>query len=436
MATDDGLDAERERVSPAARGAREVMSRALVTLGAVGAVWLLRYVPLPYLNLLQVDEIGARSVLSVGALGLTPWVSAFVLVELVALMVPSLRRRRDAGPEAREPLRRAALLLGVGLAAVQTVGLTLWIDGLGFSTAATWMQHLAQPLALVAGACGTLLAAAVVSSRGLGDGFALFFVFDVLQQALVRPGLGVTDGSAVVRTDALWLVVLSLLVGVALTRFRSQRLPGPISGIGALSLPTWAAMPLLFANTGVPQDALADLGIALPAQIATVAVLTMIFSLIFTPPRAAQAALVRVGAVPDALAARGEYLRALLLAVAAVTGIAFAAWELAPPAIAPFLVSLIPVTAYVLDVAAETRFRWQHGACFVVDELHRPYLLAERVASLPAGTPVHARALCFRSLLQFFGPYVPVLLLVPEDDGAHEGAADDATIVNAEQDAQ
>src|SRR5690606_14016768 len=53
------------------------------------------------------------------AVGVTPFITSYALVELVALLVPSLRRRRVAGRAARAPLRLAADLLGIALAMVQ-----------------------------------------------------------------------------------------------------------------------------------------------------------------------------------------------------------------------------------------------------------------------------------------------------------------------------
>jgi hypothetical protein len=78
------------------------------------------------------------------------------------------------------------------------------------------------------------------------------------------------------------------------------------------------------------------------------------------------------------------------------------------------------------DVAAEVRFRQVHPDAVGVTAEHRLYAVGPALAALTvAGIPGFPRALRHRALLAFWGPYLPVEILVPRS------RADDARAVLA-----
>src|SRR5690606_231795 len=71
-------------------------------------------------------------------------------------------------------------------------------------------------------------------------------------------------------------------------------------------------------------------------------------------------------------------------------------------------------TAILMDLVAEGRARWRRGDLVPLWPLHRVQevdLVAEALTR--AGIDVHTRGLYLRSMLHFFGPFVPVVLHVP-----------------------
>jgi len=69
-------------------------------------------------------------VLGILALGIAPALSAYLTVELVALLIPRLRPLRHGGPAARLKLQRAANVLTVVLAATQAFGMSMYLASL------------------------------------------------------------------------------------------------------------------------------------------------------------------------------------------------------------------------------------------------------------------------------------------------------------------
>src|SRR5688572_28852090 len=94
------------------------VQRALVTLGSVLAVLSLQWVPVPGFD--PILHGLAPESLNLGALGLGPLASAFITVELAALIVPRWRQLRLAR-QGRARVNRAALTLSVFLAIVPSL---------------------------------------------------------------------------------------------------------------------------------------------------------------------------------------------------------------------------------------------------------------------------------------------------------------------------
>src|SRR5262249_31728823 len=70
---------------------------------------------------------------SVFALGVMPAMSAFGIIELVAFLVPRLRRLRHGNPEGRAKLDRAARALTMVLAGFQAFGISMSLKSLAAS---------------------------------------------------------------------------------------------------------------------------------------------------------------------------------------------------------------------------------------------------------------------------------------------------------------
>jgi hypothetical protein len=98
--------------------------------------------------------------------------------------------------------------------------------------------------------------------------------------------------------------------------------------------------------------------------------------------------------------------------------------------------SITPLTAGVVlpavltDAVVEWRARARRADLVTVWPLHQVQLADEVAATLAAeGIAVHLRGLRFRSLMHFFGPEVPIAVMVPVADAerAHKLLAERLT---------
>ncbi|MBK8257551.1 MAG: hypothetical protein IPK82_33395 [Polyangiaceae bacterium] len=157
--------------------------RLAITLGAVLAPVALESIPLPGVdfNLLQLETATARTAnVSVGALGLMPVLVAYALVELAALLVPSLRRARHAGPDGRARLHRIAAVVAVLVALFQAYGIAVMLRNRSIISAGL----LTLPLTMTAGTCFLWAVAQLVTRYGLGNGIVWLVWVSALRHAV------------------------------------------------------------------------------------------------------------------------------------------------------------------------------------------------------------------------------------------------------------
>lgn len=131
--------------------------------------------------------------LSIFVFWLEPFVYAFVIVEIFALVVPCFRRRRHGDGKFRSNLNVSALILGFVLAFVQGIGVATYLeslnglDGIGALVPEPGIWFRVKSSALFAFGSSMLVAvAALVSKKGVGNGFAVLIFAKILKEFFER----------------------------------------------------------------------------------------------------------------------------------------------------------------------------------------------------------------------------------------------------------
>ena len=395
----------------------ELVRRAAVSLGLAALPWLLARVPLPGAReLVPEGRLASFEAVSLAALGITPWVTAFGLVELVALAVPRWRSLRFEG---RQKLVVASMVLGLALAVVQALGVAWWLR----STGARYGLEVAlvTTAALLVGVSALLVVAVALGSRyGLANGFSV-----LLGSA---SAIGVADAVGELRlvasshewSDGAFLAALGLFAAAVALTGRALR---PRHGV---PLPACGGVPLADASIllGLPQH-LAGLGIVAPlafawfpgterwelARAALLVGLGMAYSRAFNLPARVAAFTGR-----GVQAAARDLRRASWLSIGWMLGLAGLAWAAARTSVALPILDLAVVTAIGWDLVREWGFRRRFPGAVTAVSLQRSYAVDPVLADLQAaGIAACPRARSHRARLQFFGPFVPVAVLVPAD---------------------
>jgi hypothetical protein len=292
-------------------------------------------------------------------------VAGFVLVELVAEFAPPLRSLRQGSAAGRRRLNRVAWILGTGFAVVQALGVALQLRGavflgepvLRFGTG----PFLGAVAALAGGAFALAFAAALISSQGLSNGFAVLLAVQAVE-------------------DVWWFAVR--------TAGRAWSPDGAVVGlaiavVGALVVARWARQ--------------------LPAPAAVVAAY-----------RRARSGLDEASVTAVRRACRVAERRSLgpVMALAALPW-ATAAFAIPVRLGVEPLLQLAVIMAAAQDLWTEARAR-AGGPLVPAWSLHAVYTVEPVLEALAAaGIPACARARRFRALFHFFAPFAPIEIMVP-----------------------
>ncbi len=242
---------------------------------------------------------GALSRLTVFALGVMPYISASIIMELLAAVIPTLGELKKRGSEGREKITKYTRFLTVAIAFMQGLFIAIGIesmaapDGSPVVVVGGWSFRLITALTLTAGTVFLVWLGEKITSFGVGNGMSLIIMAGII--ASLPSALANTYGLMMTNELQLIPVLLALaimglaFVAIVFMETSQRRLPiqyvrkGSISGRSETST---SYLPLRINPAGVIPIIFASTLIATPATIATFAPaneFVQSMSLIFSP---------------------------------------------------------------------------------------------------------------------------------------------------------
>ncbi len=210
----------------------ELRSRVLFTLAMLAVYRMGAHIPTPGINneelfnflqdrggalmgFLDIFSGGALSRLTIFALGIMPYISASIIIQLLTVVVPHLSKLAKEGERGRKAIIQYTRYGTIGIALVQGFGISLGLEGMNqgaFVLEPGWPFRLMTIITLTAGTAFLMWLGEQITERGVGNGISL----------IIFAGIVASLPSAVVQTFDLYqigqlsLPLLLLLVVVML----------------------------------------------------------------------------------------------------------------------------------------------------------------------------------------------------------------------------
>ncbi|MBL8276434.1 MAG: preprotein translocase subunit SecY [Pelomonas sp.] len=165
------------------------------------------------LSLFNMFSGGALSRFTVFALGITPYISASIVLQLMTYVVPTLEQLKKEGEAGRRKITQYTRYATLGLALFQSLSIALALEGsAGLVLSPGFMFRLTTVSSLVAGTMFLMWLGEQITERGLGNGISIL-IFGGIAAGLPGAIGGLFE---LVRTGAMGygsaLVVISLVV--------------------------------------------------------------------------------------------------------------------------------------------------------------------------------------------------------------------------------
>lgn len=140
------------------------------------------------LGLFSMFSGGALEQVSIFALGVMPYISSSIIMQLLAVVVPSLDRLKKEGGSGAQKINQYTRYGTVVLALIQGIGLTAYLSGLGASgggdvvLASSFWFSVVSVLTLMTGAFLLMWMGEQIQERGLGNGISLIIFAGIVAQ--------------------------------------------------------------------------------------------------------------------------------------------------------------------------------------------------------------------------------------------------------------
>lgn len=168
----------------------ELRRRILFTIMMLGIYRIGIFVPTPGISAEAVKRIisqgtifeifnlfsgGALAQFSVFALGIMPYISASIILQLLTVAVPALERLSKEGEQGRKKITQYTRYGTVVLALIQGFGISFGLmkQGAVLPGVAAWQFYLTTMITLAAGTSFLMWLGEMISERGIGNGISL-----------------------------------------------------------------------------------------------------------------------------------------------------------------------------------------------------------------------------------------------------------------------
>ena len=180
------------------------------------------------MSLLDMFSGGAFSNASIFALGIMPYFSASIVVQLLAIVLPSFQKMQREGESGRRKINQytryltIAILIPQGIAYLANLRATA---GAAIAVESSWAFMITSTIILAAGSMFILWLGERITDRGLGNGVSLIIMIGIIArfpQALIQEFTsrmtGAAGGGVVMFLLEIVLLILVICAGVALLR--------------------------------------------------------------------------------------------------------------------------------------------------------------------------------------------------------------------------
>jgi len=265
----------------------ELRRRFLYTLGILAIYALGTHIPLPGINTSALESFfrqyeqsifmlynlfsgGALQKMTVFALGILPYITASILMQILAASIPYLKQlQTEEGDYGRYKIQEYTKYLTLLIATIQAVFLTVWLQnqtapdgtplvynaGLGFTITAV--------LILVAGAMFVTWLGERITKHGIGNGASMIIFAGIVARfpSMISQIIETfkTGEISVIDLAIVILAVVAIIVGIVIMQEAERRIPiqypqrnlgfgAPTASYLPIKLNPVSVMPIIFAQ--------------------------------------------------------------------------------------------------------------------------------------------------------------------------------------------
>ncbi|WP_092498479.1 preprotein translocase subunit SecY [Meinhardsimonia xiamenensis] len=211
--------------------AKELRQRIFFTLGLLIVYRLGTYIPVPGIDgqalrefmdqaqaglggMLNMFTGGAIARMGIFALGIMPYISASIIVQLLAAMVPALEQLKKEGEQGRKKLNQYTRYGTVFLATFQAYGLAVSLEAGDLVTDPGWFFRASTVITIVGGTMFLMWLGEQITARGVGNGISLIIFVGIIAEVPAALAQFFASGRSGALSPAVIVGVMVMVVAV------------------------------------------------------------------------------------------------------------------------------------------------------------------------------------------------------------------------------
>ena len=226
----------------------ELRKRILFTLAMLAVYRLGAHVTAPGINKAQLEQVwsqvagtllgvldlfsgGNFRTISVFALGVTPYITASIIMQFLPVLYPALKRIQEEGEVGRQKMNQWTRYLTVALCSVQTFFVATWLKSNAIIPNTWWATFLII-VTLTTGTIFVMWLGEQITERGIGNGISLLIFAGIiigLPRGLAQVSERVRGGDPLQTFGVIFLIAVLIALVALIVYVESARRNIPIS---------------------------------------------------------------------------------------------------------------------------------------------------------------------------------------------------------------
>ena len=211
--------------------ATELRQRILFALGLLIVYRIGTFIPVPGIDTVALKEFvdvastgiggmlnmftgGAIGRMGVFALGIMPYISASIIVQLLVAMIPQLEQLKKEGEQGRKKINQYTRYGTMFLATFQAYGLAISLESGDLALDPGWFFRISCVITLVGGTLFLMWLGEQITARGIGNGISLIIFTGIIAEVPAALAQFFSQGRSGALSPAVIVGVIAMVVAV------------------------------------------------------------------------------------------------------------------------------------------------------------------------------------------------------------------------------
>ena len=207
---------------------KKLRNKILFTLGIFATFRFFAHIPVPGVNLERLQNIfaanqflsflnifsgGTLANFSIVAVGINPYITASIVMQLGSMIFPPLKELQKDGESGREKVNQYTRLIAIPLAIIQSISVIALLNSQQLLDTSNPLSLVALVTSLVAGAMIVMWLGELITEYGIGNGISMILLGGIVSQfpLAIAQTLATTTGQQTATNFTFGLIILGVI---------------------------------------------------------------------------------------------------------------------------------------------------------------------------------------------------------------------------------